>query len=200
MASISSISSPNLTFPKQNLPVPFPLRRPSLLHFPSQPLCLCLNSVADDSHNNTNNNDRRWYSMLHEFVTDAMKQFESYVNAFKKGRAADEDQGDVSDEGWDWNRWRQHFDEVDDQERIVIILKVCPRYVPFISFCFLCLSWINRCWLLLNVVIVFIDFGAIESLSWMIWFLSVLWGIITCRNSSAKSQTYGSCVLLHCTI
>ncbi|XP_058759217.1 protein EXECUTER 1, chloroplastic-like isoform X1 [Vicia villosa] len=133
MASISSISPPNLTFPKQNLAVPFPLQRPSLLHFPSQPLCLCLNSVADDSHSNTNNNDRRWDSMLQEFVTGAMKQFESYVNAFSKGRAADEDQDDVSDEGWDWNRWRQHFDEVDDQERIVIILKSQLRHAVYVE-------------------------------------------------------------------
>ncbi|KAI5386091.1 hypothetical protein KIW84_072602 [Lathyrus oleraceus] len=133
MASISSISSPNLTFPKQNLPVTFPLKRPSLLHFPSQPLCLCLNSVSDGNHNNTNNNDRRWDSMLHEFVTGAMKQFESYVNALMKGRAADEDRGDVNDEDWDWNQWRQHFDEVDDQERIVIILKSQLRHAVYVE-------------------------------------------------------------------
>lgn len=66
--------------------------------------------------------------MLHEFVTGAMKQFESYFNALMKGRTADEDRGDVNDEDWDWNQWRQHFDEVDDQERIVIILKVFPRF------------------------------------------------------------------------
>ncbi|KAI5419807.1 hypothetical protein KIW84_043825 [Lathyrus oleraceus] len=133
MASISSISSPNLTFPKQNLPVTFPLKRPSLLHFPSQPLCLCLNSVSDGNHNNTNNNDRRWDSMLHEFVTGAMKQFESYFNALMKGRTADEDRGDVNDEDWDWNQWRQHFDEVDDQERIVIILKSQLRHAVYVE-------------------------------------------------------------------
>ncbi|XP_050900656.1 protein EXECUTER 1, chloroplastic [Lathyrus oleraceus] len=133
MASISSISSPNLTFPKQNLPVTFPLKRPSLLHFPSQPLCLCLNSVSDGNHNNTNNNDRRWDSMLHEFVTGAMKQFESYFNALMKGRTADEDRSDVNDEDWDWNQWRQHFDEVDDQERIVIILKSQLRHAVYVE-------------------------------------------------------------------
>ncbi|XP_050875141.1 protein EXECUTER 1, chloroplastic-like [Lathyrus oleraceus] len=133
MASISSISSPNLTFPKQNLLVTFPLKRPSLLHFPSQTLCLCLNSVSDGNHNNTNNNDRRWDSMLHEFVTGAMKQFESYFNALMKARTADEDRGDVNDEDWDWNQWRQHFDEVDDQERIVIILKSQLRHAVYME-------------------------------------------------------------------
>ncbi|CAK8577951.1 unnamed protein product [Lathyrus sativus] len=133
MASISTISPPNLTFPKQNLSVTFPIKRPSRLHFPSQPLCLCLSSVADDNHSSTNNNDGRWNSILREFVTGAMKQFESYVNALRKGRAAAEDRGDVNYEDWDWNRWRQYFDEVDDQERIVIILKSQLRHAVYVE-------------------------------------------------------------------
>jgi hypothetical protein len=136
MASIPNISSPNLTFPKQNLSVvTFPLKRPSLLQFPSQPLCLCLNSVSDDNHNNTNNNNdatnRRWDSMLNEFLTSAIKQFDSYMNSLRRDRAAAaaaDDRGVVNDEEWDWNRWRQYFDQVDDQERLLVILKVLLRY------------------------------------------------------------------------
>ncbi|WJX46513.1 Protein EXUTER 1, chloroplastic-like [Trifolium repens] len=141
MASIPNISSPNLTFPKQNLSVVnFPLKRPSLLQFPSQPLCLCLNSVSDDNHNNTNNNNdatnRRWDSMLNEFLTGAIKQFDSYMNSLRRDRAAAaaaDDRGDVNDEEWDWNRWRQYFDQVDDQERLLVILKSQLRHAVYVE-------------------------------------------------------------------
>ncbi|XP_045819291.1 protein EXECUTER 1, chloroplastic [Trifolium pratense] len=141
MASmIPNISSPNLTFPKQNLSsVTFPLKRPSLLQFPSQPLCICLNSVSDDNHNNTNNNNdatnRRWDSMLNEFLTGAIKQFDSYMNSLRKDRSTAKDRTDVNDEewDWDWNRWRQHFDQVDDQERLLVILKSQLRHAVYVE-------------------------------------------------------------------
>jgi hypothetical protein len=51
------------------------------------------------------------------------------MNSLRRDRAAAaDDRGDVNDEEWDWNRWRQYFDQVDDQECLLVILKVRLRY------------------------------------------------------------------------
>lgn len=71
--------------------------------------------------------------MLSEFVTGAIKQFDSYMNLLRRGRAADKEDGDVHDDDWDWNRWRQHFDQVDDQERLLIILKSQLRHAVYVE-------------------------------------------------------------------
>lgn len=62
---------------------------------------------------------------------NAIKSFDSYMNPAKKGvgnkgvmegetgEEEEEEDGTV----WDWDRWRLHFDQVDEQQRLVSLLK-----------------------------------------------------------------------------
>ncbi|KAL2342052.1 hypothetical protein Fmac_009992 [Flemingia macrophylla] len=59
-------------------------------------------------------------SLSHDVVSNSLNKSHSFFNSLR-GSAS------VNDEEWDWDRWRSHFHEVDQQERLLRILKTLLR-------------------------------------------------------------------------
>ncbi|KAI3445795.1 hypothetical protein Pfo_002460 [Paulownia fortunei] len=88
--------------------------------------CLNRNSGGGDNSDSVSEDSWRWDFGIQDTIRNAIKRFDDYLNSFRDqgvgGSVVVAEKGEEEEE-WDWERWRKHFIEVDDQERIVSILK-----------------------------------------------------------------------------
>ncbi|KAJ6371949.1 hypothetical protein OIU77_002295 [Salix suchowensis] len=131
MASISPPSPHKLAFTaRKRLPYPspkpqFPSRYPLSRLLSDSALCRCTESSNNPSI------QWRWDAALQAVFKNAVKSFDSYMNPTKKGvgnkEVVEGEIGEEEEDGdgveWDWDRWRLHFDQVDEQQRLVSLLK-----------------------------------------------------------------------------
>ncbi|KAI9074192.1 hypothetical protein K1719_043846 [Acacia pycnantha] len=97
--------------------------------------CRCVNPASGSPSSSDDSVNRGWDSMLQDLVRNAIKRFDSYVNSLRDEALAEWNTATVAEkdgsekenrepeeEEWYWDRWRKHFQDIDEQERLVSIV------------------------------------------------------------------------------
>ncbi|KAM1370024.1 hypothetical protein TB2_040410 [Malus domestica] len=134
---MASVSAPTPSPHKLNVPNPKPYpssvaKRPfypsshsqttSSSRFPDSSLCRC----QKNPYSSSDSTQWRWDSALQDLIKTTIKNFDSYLN-FKPQAEAQSAPFQAHDPDWDWDRRRRHFLKVEQQERLVSLLKLQLR-------------------------------------------------------------------------